>query len=138
MIPRSRPSRIGLTAILAATMFVAAGCGGSEEESTAEKRLAGFARSIDAAYRCMPEKVRARYDRRANRLEEIGAAILAQDRDRTPEEQDRALRGNREYVRLTRDASRLLARYLPRGSEHDAACYRRESERHDRRGKGEG
>ena len=123
-------SRAVAVTLVAATASLAAGCGNGAQE---DKKFARFARSISAAYHCMPAQTRRRYDRLGRGLERVGAPILQRNLDRPAQEQDRALRASPEYMRLNTKASRLLARYLPRGSDYDPTCYRRESERHDRR-----
>jgi hypothetical protein len=122
----------GVPAAVCAVLVLLAfgGCGG---DSNGDDELARFARSVSAAYHCMPPQTRGEYDRLGRRLERIGSATLARYKDRPPEEQDRALRADPRYVRLSVRASKLLARYLPRGSDFEPACYRRESRRHARR-----
>ena len=113
-----------LAAALCAAASLAAGCGGGSEDK-GDQRLAQFARSISAAYHCMPPAARRRYDRIGKSLERVGAPILERNRGRSAAQSAVLLRADPRYARLSVRASRMLARYMPRGSDFDAACYRR-------------
>jgi hypothetical protein len=122
-----------VSALLAAAIVVVTRDDSGSDADRTEQVLRDVQRQTAGAYGCMPPAVRNRFDRLSERYNARFERIV----DRAPEGADsaaidRALRADAGFVRLANRTKGLLVRYLPGGSDYDAACYSRAIKRYDR------
>jgi hypothetical protein len=133
-----RAGLVILVAVLAFAGVMLATGGISDDSRSSEETIEEVQRRNWGAYGCMPPDVRRRFDRVRDRYEARFAHVvkrLPPGADRKAEED--ALAADREFGRLAKRISGIIAPYYPGGRKYDMECYERAVERFEGRFEGQ-